>query len=350
LRAASEHAKTSKSEQLIAQESAGDLDMKRQSIAVLCSGGDGPGMNAAIRSVVRSAFSLGFDVYGVYKGYEGLLDRSIVHLDLSSVGNIIQRGGTVIYSSRSTRFMEASYRQQAASFLQNLGVAGLIVIGGNGSFNGAYQLHTEHGIPVACIPGTIDNDINGTELSLGFDTALNTAVEAIDKIRDTATSHDRTFLVEVMGRSSGMIAITVAIATGAEAVIFPDRVVDLDGVASYVKRGVARGKKSSIIIVAEGEKEGLGHVYQKELKDTYGLDTKLCILGHIQRGGNPSARDRFLGSLMGNMAVKAIAEGEKSVATVVRDGKFALAPLADCLAKRNETDASLLELLTTLAL
>lgn len=324
--------------------------MKKQAIAVLCSGGDGPGMNAAIRSVVRTAFSLNVDVYGVYKGFEGLLDKSIVRLDLSSVGNIIQRGGTVIYSSRSARFMEPTYRFEAAAFLQELGVMGLVVIGGNGSFNGAHLLHREHGIPVACIPGTIDNDIDGTELSVGFDTALNTAVEAIDKIRDTATSHDRSFLVEVMGRSSGQIAITVAIATGAEAVIFPDQEVDLATVAANVKRGVARGKKSSIIIVAEGEEEGLGHTYQQELKERYALDAKLCILGHIQRGGNPSARDRFIGSLMGNMAVQALVDGEVEVATVVRDGKYQIAPLGECLGKRNDTDHKLLELLNTLAL
>ncbi len=324
--------------------------MRKKSIAVLCSGGDGPGMNAAIRSVVRSAFREGYDVFGVYKGYEGLLDKSVTRMDLSSVGNIIQRGGTVLYSSRSSRFMDATYRTQAAAFLRELGVDGLIVIGGNGSFNGAALLHKEHGISVACIPGTIDNDIQGTEFSIGFDTALNTAVEAIDKIRDTATSHDRSFLVEVMGRSSGMIAMTVAIATGAEAVVFPDLTVDLPSVAYTIKRGVSRGKKSSIIIVAEGEKEGLSHGYQKELKDKFDLDTKLCILGHIQRGGNPSPRDRFLGSFMGNMAVKAIVSGEKAVATVVRDGKFCLAPLAECLNKRNDFDRNLLDLLNTLAL
>lgn len=324
--------------------------MKKKSIAVLCSGGDGPGMNAAIRSVVRTAYSMDYEVYGIYKGFEGLLDKSIVNLDISSVGNIIQRGGTVIYSSRSARFMEPSYRFEAAAFLQDLGVSGLIVIGGNGSFNGAHLLHREHGMPVACIPGTIDNDIDGTELSVGFDTALNTAVEAIDKIRDTATSHDRSFLVEVMGRSSGMIAITVAIATGAEAVIFPDQTVNLEVVATSIRRGVARGKKSSIVIVAEGEKEGIGHVYQKELRERYNLDTKLCILGHIQRGGNPSARDRFIGSLMGNMAVKALVDGQVEVATVVRGGKFQLAPLTECLQKRNQTEETLLELLRTLAL
>jgi 6-phosphofructokinase 1 len=324
--------------------------MTKKSIAVLCSGGDGPGMNAAIRSVVRSAYHEGIDVYGVYKGFEGLLDKSVAHLDLSSVGNIIQRGGTIIYTSRSTRFMQPEYRAQAAEFLRDLGVSGLVVIGGNGSFNGAALLHQEHGIPVACLPGTIDNDIEGTEFSIGFDTALNTAVEAIDKIRDTATSHDRTFLVEVMGRSSGLIAITVAIATGAEAVIFPDLKVDLGSVAYTVKRGVTRGKKSSIIIVAEGEKEGLSHIYQKELQEAYGLETKLCILGHIQRGGNPSPRDRFLGSFMGNMAVKALVQGEQAVATVVRDGKFAIAPLTECLNKRNDFDRSLMDLLNVLAL
>ncbi len=323
---------------------------KRPSIAVLCSGGDGPGMNAALRSVVRTAIKNGIDVYGVYRGYDGLLDKTIVPLDLASVGNIIQRGGTFIYTSRSPRFMEAKYRAEAAKYLKELGVLGLVVIGGNGSFNGAYRLSEEQGIVVACIPGTIDNDIEGTEFSIGFDTATNTAVEAIDKIRDTATSHERTFLVEVMGRSAGGIAITVALTTGAEAVIFPDQSVDLKVVAQTVERGIKRGKKSSIIIVAEGEKEGLGHGYQKTLKDTYGLETRLCILGHIQRGGNPSARDRFLGSVMGNQAVQAILDGKKAVATVVRQGKYQIAPLAECLNKRNEFDKSLVDLLDTLAL
>lgn len=323
---------------------------KKPSIAVLCSGGDGPGMNAALRSVVRTAIKHGIDVYGVYKGYDGLLDRNVVPLDLASVGNIIQRGGTFIYTSRSPRFMEAKYRAEAGKYLKELGVQGLIVIGGNGSFNGASLLHKETGINVVGIPGTIDNDIEGTDFSIGFDTATNTAVEAIDKIRDTATSHERTFLVEVMGRSAGGIAITVAITTGAEAVVFPDRKVDLEAVAQTVERGVSRGKKSSIIIVAEGEKEGLGHDYQKILKEQYGLDTRLCILGHIQRGGNPSARDRFLGSVMGSMAVNALIDGKKSVATVVRKGEYMLAPLDECLKKRNEFDNDLIELLNTLAL
>ncbi len=323
---------------------------KRPSIAVLCSGGDGPGMNAALRSVVRTAIKNGIDVYGVYRGYDGLIDRTVVPLDLASVGNIIQRGGTFIYTSRSPRFMDPSYRAEAAKFLKELGVLGLVVIGGNGSFNGAYKLSEEQGIKVACIPGTIDNDIQGTEFSIGFDTATNTAVEAIDKIRDTATSHERTFLVEVMGRSAGGIAITVALTTGAEAVIFPDKSVDLKAVAQTVERGIKRGKKSSIIIVAEGEKEGLGHDYQKTLKETYGLETRLCILGHIQRGGNPSARDRFLGSVMGNQAVNALIEGKKAVATVVRQGLYQIAPLSECLNKRNEFDKSLVDLLDTLAL
>ena len=218
-----------------------------KAIAVLCSGGDGPGMNSAIRSVVRSGINAGLDVYGVRKGYSGLLQNDFKKMDLSSVGNIIQRGGTVLYSSRCKEFHEPQQRAKAAANLKADGIDGLVVIGGNGSFNGANLLHREHGIPVACIPGTIDNDICGTEFSIGFDTALNTAVEAIDKIRDTATSHDRTFLVEVMGRSSGSIAITVAICTGAESVIFPDRKVELNQVASTIKEvlAVARSLLSS---------------------------------------------------------------------------------------------------------
>jgi 6-phosphofructokinase 1 len=323
---------------------------KKKSIAVLCSGGDGPGMNSTIRSVVRTGIAEGYDVYGVYKGFVGLVNRDARLMDLSSVGNVIQRGGTILYSSRCPEFMERSYREKAAGFLRELGVEGLVVIGGNGSFNGAYRLHQEQGIPVACIPGTIDNDISGTEYSIGFDTALHTAVEAIDKIRDTATSHDRTFLVEVMGRSSGRIAIEVAICTGAEAVIFPDQHVDLGEVAAIIQRGIARGKKSSIIIVAEGEKEGLSHRYQEDLKTSHHVDTKLCILGHIQRGGNPSPRDRFLGARMGNMAVRALIEQREACVTVVREGKFQYAPIAECLEKRNTFDEELLDLLNTLAL
>lgn len=321
----------------------------KKAIAVLCSGGDGPGMNATIRSVVRSGIAMGFEVYGIYKGYKGLINRDAKLMDLSSVGNLIQRGGTFLHSSRCPEFREPEYRKKAADFLKELGVEGLIVIGGNGSFNGAYLLHQEQGVRVACIPGTIDNDISGTEYSIGFDTALHTAVEAIDKIRDTAASHDRTFLVEVMGRSAGMIAITVALCTGAESVIFPDREVDLEAVASAIERGKSRGKKSSIIIVAEGEKEGLGHIYQKELEVKYKQETKLCVLGHIQRGGNPSPRDRMLGSIMGNMAVQALFDGEKACVTVVENGRYKLAPIEKCLAKRNDFDEKLLDLLDTLA-
>lgn len=320
-----------------------------KSIAVLCSGGDGPGMNSAIRSVVRSGIQEGLDVYGVYKGYVGLLNNEFKLMDLASVGNIIQRGGTVLHSSRCRQFHEKEYRDKAMATLRERGIDGLVVIGGNGSFNGANLLSTENDFPVACIPGTIDNDIQGTEFSIGFDTALHTAVDAIDKIRDTATSHERTFMVEVMGRSSGLIAITVAICTGAESVIFPDRSVELGEVAGIIKKSVERGKKSSIIIVAEGESQGLGYEYQKELQDTYGLETKLCILGHIQRGGNPSPRDRFLGAKMGNMAVKALISGEQRVVTAVQDGKFKIVPLENCLSKRNEFDDELLDLLSTLA-
>lgn len=325
------------------------MSESKKSIAVLCSGGDGPGMNATIRSVVRSGIAEGYDVYGIYKGFTGLIERDAKLMDLSSVGNIVQRGGTILHSSRCPEFRHPEYRKKAADFLRDLNVRGLIVIGGNGSFNGAHLLHKEQDIPVACIPGTIDNDISGTEFSIGFDTALHTAVEAIDKIRDTATSHDRTFLVEVMGKSSGMIAITVAICTGAEAVIFPDRNVDLASVASIIERGKARGKKSSIVIVAEGDKEGLGHVYQNKLLEQFQVETKLCILGHIQRGGNPSPRDRMLGAMMGNMAVKGIIAGEKACVTAIRDGKYKLVPVEECLVKRNHFDENLLELLNTLA-
>ena len=319
-------------------------------IAVLCSGGDSPGMNCAIRAVVRTGIGAGLEVYGIQKGYAGLLEGNIRELQVSSVCNILQHGGTILQTSRCPEFMTEEGRKEAANLLKRKKIDALIVIGGDGSFNGAMKLHDEHKIPVVGIPGTIDNDIDGTEYTIGFDTAVQNAVDAVDKIRDTANSHARTFIVEVMGRKSPAIALKVGICTGAENVILPTSNIDYEKIVGDIDRGIKRGKTSSILIAAEGEVEGIGHTIQKQLKAKFKLDAHVCILGHIQRGGNPTPTDRLIASQMGYQAIKALLGGEKASATVYRHGKTMIAPLKDCLRKKNEFDVSDVELLTTLSI
>lgn len=304
-------------------------------IGLLCSGGDSPGMNCAIRAVVRTAIYHGHEVLGIKRGYAGLLRGEFLNMGLSSVGNIIQRGGTILQTSRSPEFMKPEFRTKAAEILRAQGVEALVVIGGDGSFNGANALWREHGIRVVGIPGTIDNDISGTEYTIGFDTAVQTAIEAVDRIRDTAHSHARTFLVEVMGRNSASIALKVGVCTGAENVLLPHDQVPLQKLVDDIKRGVARGKESSIIVVAEGPVGGRSYVIQKELKDKYNLDAHVCILGHIQRGGSPTADDRFIASQMGSLAVEALIKGESSVVTVVQKGVVTLEDLSKCTTKND---------------
>lgn len=319
-------------------------------IGVLCSGGDSPGMNCAIRAVVRTAIGEGLKVYGIQKGYEGLLENNIRELNVSSVGNIIQHGGTILQTSRSKEFRTPEGRKKAADILKKLGIDALIVIGGDGSYNGAMKLHEEHNIPVVGIPGTIDNDISGTEYTIGFDTAVQNAVEAVDKIRDTANSHARTFIVEVMGRRSPAIALKVGICTGAENVVLPTATIDYQKIAGDIDRGIKRGKTSSIIIAAEGEVAGIGYTIQKSLLEQFKLDAHVCILGHIQRGGNPTPTDRLIASQMGYQAVKAVLSGQNACATVFRNGRVIIAPLSECLTKKNEFDVSEVELLTSLSI
>lgn len=323
---------------------------KIKSIAVLCSGGDSPGMNCAIRAIVRTAIHKGLDIYGIQKGYQGLLEGNIRALSVSSVGNILQHGGTILQTSRCPEFHEAETRKEAAHILKRKKIDALIVIGGDGSFNGAHKLQTEHGIPVIGIPGTIDNDIAGTDYTIGFDTAVKNAVDAVDKIRDTANSHARTFIVEVMGKRSPAIAVSVGICTGAENVVLPAEKIDFKKIANDIERGIKRGKTSSIIIAAEGETEGVGHVIQKELKEKYQISAHVCILGHIQRGGNPNPMDRVIASQMGFLAVKSLTENKFCHATVVRLGKVSLAPLGECLAKKTQFDSEELDLVNTLSI
>lgn len=311
-----------------------------RTFGLLCSGGDSPGMNCAIRAVVRTAIFHGHKVMGIRRGYAGLLRGEFKEMGLSSVGNIIQRGGTVLQTSRSSEFMKPEYRQKAADLLRAQGIDGLIVIGGDGSFNGANALWTEQGIPVIGIPGTIDNDISGTEYTIGFDTAVQTAIEAVDRIRDTAHSHARTFLVEVMGRNSAAIALKVGVCTGAENVLLPHEEVDYKKIHEDVLRGIARGKDSSIIIVAEGPVAGRSYNIQKTLKDKFQQDAHVCILGHIQRGGSPTGNDRFIASQMGALAVEALLRGESAKATVVQKGQVTLEDFSVCIKKN---DAGLTE-------
>ncbi|RLA63982.1 MAG: 6-phosphofructokinase [Epsilonproteobacteria bacterium] len=321
-----------------------------KTIGILTSGGDCPGMNCSIRAIVRTAIGEGIRVKGIEGGYAGIFKENIINLSISSVGNIIQRGGTILRSSRCLEFHEKSFRKKAAVILKRHGIDALVVMGGNGTFAGAHIFNQEHGIPVVGIPGTIDNDIMGTEYSIGFDTAIQTAMEAVDKIRDTAFSHNRNFLIEVMGRKSPAIALKVGVCSGAENIILNPEEEDLDQVVKDIKRGIKRGKKSSIIIVAEGEEPGLSYALQAELKEKYKIDSTVCILGHIQRGGSPTAFDRFMASKMGFMAVKALIAKNYPSVTIYKNGRVTIAPLKKCLDTKKKPKKEALELIRALSI
>lgn len=319
-------------------------------IGILCSGGDSPGMNCAIRAVVRTAIYNNIKVTGIKRGYAGLLRGEFQAMNLSSVGNIIQRGGTILQTSRSPEWHKKEFRAKAVDILKHQGIEALIVIGGDGSFNGAKSLWVEHNFPVIGIPGTIDNDISGTEYTIGFDTAVQTGIEAVDRIRDTAHSHARTFLVEVMGRNSSAIALKVGVCTGAENILLPHEKVVHQKLADDIQRGMARGKESSIIIVAEGPVAGRSYEIQNVLKDLFKLDAHVAILGHIQRGGSPTSNDRFIASQMGNMAVQSLIDGQFPMVTVVRSGKVLMAPLDECTTKADHNFIEYQKLAETLSI
>jgi 6-phosphofructokinase 1 len=321
-----------------------------KSIGVLTSGGDSPGMNCAIRAVVRTAIANGVKAYGIHRGYAGLINQEIKELNASSVGNIIQRGGTILQTSRCPEWHEKETRAKAAEILRSHKIDYLIIIGGDGSFNGAHLFNQETQFPVIGIPGTIDNDISGTQYTIGFDSAVQCAVEAVDRIRDTASSHARNFIVEVMGRSSSAIAVHTGLCTGAENIVIPTKKLDIAKVAADIQRGVERGKTSSIIIVAEGQKQGLSYKVQKELLDTHNIPTRVCILGHIQRGGSPSSLDRFIASNMGYQAVHSILKNETEKVTAFTQGYVKMVPLVDCLTKRNDYEDRYLDIVSTLSI
>ncbi|WP_067727594.1 6-phosphofructokinase [Oceanobacillus damuensis] len=316
-------------------------------IAVLTSGGDAPGMNTAIRAVVRRALFKELDVYGVQYGLKGLIRGEFISMDLGSVGDIIHRGGTILQSTRCEEFKTYEGQQQAIAQLQEVGIEGLIIIGGDGSFKAAKKL-TEQGLPTIGIPATIDNDITGTEYSIGFDTAVNTAVEAIDKIRDTAVSHERTYVIEVMGRDAGDIALWAGMCTGAESIIIPEVGYDPMDVINRVKQGAERGKMHSIIVAAEGVGKGMeiGEMIKKET----GFDTKVSILGHLQRGGSPTAFDRMISSQMGAKAVDLLIEGEKGMMVGLKNGRLIHLSFEEATKEKHKIDLDIYDLARSLSI
>lgn len=318
-------------------------------IGVFTSGGDAPGMNAAIRAVVRTALTSNLEVFGIYGGYTGMLQNKMEALSLRSVANIIQRGGTILKSGRCPEFLKPEPRAKAAKALRAAGIEGLVAIGGDGTFRGAHALWDEHKIPVVGVPGTIDNDIYGTDSTIGFDTAVNTALEAIDRIRDTAASHDRLFIVEVMGRDSGFIAIDVGLGGGAEEVFIPENLSSVDAAITSIKRGLDRGKSSSILVAAEGHKVGRAYDLADQIKRKAGYEAKVCVLGHVQRGGSPSAADRILASRLGSAAVRALQQGLTDVMVGVEGQNVVQVPLADCANKKKRVPKELIELAQLLA-
>lgn len=319
--------------------------MKR--IAVLTSGGDAPGMNAAIRAVVRKGIYHGLEVLGVYRGYHGLIHADIKPLSLGSVGDIIHRGGTILYTARSEEFKTEEGRAKAVNTLKEHGVEGLVVIGGDGSFRGAMKL-AQLGVRVVGVPGTIDNDVPGTDFTIGFDTAINTVIHAIDKIRDTATSHERTYVVEVMGRDSGNIAMWAGLADGAESILIPEVPCDLDEVVKRLRRGNKRGKRHSIILVAEGVASGAE--VSEEIRRRTGWETRVTVLGHIQRGGSPTAFDRVLASRMGAAAVDLLLAGEGNRMVAIRKNEIRGIPFEEALREKHRPDLSMYQLAGILAI
>lgn len=303
--------------------------MKR--IGVLTSGGDAPGMNAAIRAVVRKCIFDNIEPFGIYYGYEGLINGHIKQMDVGSVGDIIQRGGTILFSARSEQFKTDEGQNKAIAQLKKHNIDGLIVIGGDGSLYGANKI-AEKGIPCIGVPATIDNDVYGTDFTIGFDTALNTVIDAIDKIRDTATSHERTFVIEVMGRQSGELALWAGLADGAESIIIPEKSCHFNDVISRLKRGYERGKKHSIIILAEGVDTGFK--FGRKIEEATGFDTRVSVLGHLQRGGRPTAFDRVIASRFGSYAVDLLNEQQSNLFVGFENNRVTSHPILQSLKRK----------------
>ncbi|MFT4203949.1 MAG: 6-phosphofructokinase [Chitinophagaceae bacterium] len=326
------------------------MHKKISKIAVLTSGGDAPGMNAAIRSVVRTGIYYGLEMYGVVRGYHGMVHDDIFQMESKSVANIIQRGGTILKSARCMEFFTPEGRQQAYNNLTNHGIDALIVIGGDGSFTGALKLNTEFGLPVIGLPGTIDKDLYGSDYTIGFDTAVNTAIDAIDKIRDTADAHDRLFIVEVMGRHAGYLALHSGIATGAENILIPESETDIDDVIASLSEKERRKKLVNLIVVAEGDEFGGALEVAKVVKERLPkMDTRVSILGHIQRGGAPTCIDRILASRVGFHAVESLIQGRYNVMVGVINDQIAYTPLDVAIREKDKINEDWLRMVKILS-
>ena len=327
------------------------MNEKIKRIAVFTSGGDAPGMNAGIRAVVRACVYHQREIYGIFRGYEGMIDNDIVKMDARSVSNIVQRGGTILKSARSDKFRTTEGRKLAFDNLKERGIDALVAIGGNGTFTGLHLFYKEFGIPYICLPGTIDNDLPGMDYTIGYDTATNTAVEAIDKIRDTALSHNRLFFIEVMGRHSGYIAVNSGIAGGAVAIVIPETETPIDELIAKIDVGAKNNKKSSLVVVAEGGKSGTVWKIAKQVrKKAPYYDIKVTILGHLQRGGAPTYFDRVLASRLGVSAVEGLLEGISDVMIGIKDNKIVHVPFSEVDNKRHEIDEEALQLAKILSI
>ncbi len=322
---------------------------KIECIGILTSGGDAPGMNAAIRAVTRAAIANSFRVMGIYRGYEGLINDEVQEFTTENVSNIIQRGGTILKTARSKDFMTPDGRKRAFDVMQRHKIDALIVIGGNGSLSGARTFAQEFDVPCIGLPGTIDNDLNGTDATIGYDTTLNTIMECVDKIRDTATSHERIFFVECMGRDAGFLAQNSAIAAGAEAAIIPEDSTGADQLEHFVGRGIRKSKSSSIVIVSESPKCGAMYYADRVRKEYPQFDVRVSILGHMQRGGSPTAYDRVLASRLGVGAIQALLEGQRNVMIGIRNDEIVYVPFVSAVKSDKPVKRELIEVLDTLS-
>ena len=322
-----------------------------QRVAVFCSGGDAPGMNAAIRAVVRTGAYRGLHIYGIYHGYEGMIDGDIKRLETGDVANIIHRGGTVLKTARSKRFLTKAGRKSAYETLMAHDIDALVAIGGNGTFTGAHIFEKEFGMPVVGIPGTIDNDLAGTDYTIGFDTAVNTAIEAVDKIRDTADSHNRLFFVEVMGRDTGFIALNTGIGSGAGGILIPESKTDVDALLERLNRMAKRRKLFNLIIVAEGNENGNAQALSKLVSKRFSeYETKVTIIGHLQRGGAPTALDRLISSRMGFSAVEGLLEGQHDVMIGIQRDDVVYVPMSEAISGKKTPNPALLHMADVLSL
>ena len=323
---------------------------KIKTIGILTSGGDAPGMNAAIRAVTRSGICNGFNIKGIYRGYDGLIKGEVKSFSTEDVSGIINRGGTILKTARSKEFATPEGREKAYETCQKEEIDALVVIGGNGSLAGARDFGMEFDFPVIGLPGTIDNDLYGTDATIGYDTTMNTITECVDRIRDTANSHERIFFIEVMGRDAGFLAQNCAIACGAEAAIVPEEATDVDQLAQFMGRGIRKSKKSCIVIVSESPKCGALYYADRVKNEFPGFDVRVSILGHLQRGGSPSARDRIIASCMGVGAVQAIMQGQRNIMVGYRNNEIVYVPFSECIRTDKRFDKRLIRVLDELSI